>query len=81
MTCRHCGADLTSDETSCRQCGYDPQESKPFPERPKVISFRHHQQAARRASRRRLTMSSTMWWLLVIVAVSLMLPYLLPVHS
>lgn len=80
MICRQCGASLTSNETRCHQCGYDPQTTEPR-QPAKVISFAQRRRTARKAARPRRPMNPTLWWLMVIVALSLLVPYVLPIHG
>ena len=80
MICRHCGASLTSNETRCRQCGFDPHavESR---QPAKVISLNQRRRTVRKAAHPRRAMNPTLWWLLIVVALSLLIPYILPIRA
>ncbi|MCL5066664.1 MAG: zinc-ribbon domain-containing protein [Firmicutes bacterium] len=80
LICRHCGASLTSDETSCPQCGFDAQPLR-IPPSAKIISLQQRRRVARRALHVPKGMRSTLWWLLFIIVAALVIPYLMPLHA
>ena len=82
MTCEHCGAKVVDGGQVCSVCGTECSAAMPE-SRPlgRVVPFRPKKRVPERApspkpiKRRR---SPALWWIIAIVAVSLVLPYVLP---
>ncbi len=84
MTCEHCGSLLSRNESTCPQCGFEVSSPPPTKKRAKVVPFRPRKK--RRPSpppkgqHGRSARGPVFWWILAIIGVSLLLPYVVPMH-
>ncbi|MCL6562918.1 MAG: hypothetical protein K6U87_07920 [Firmicutes bacterium] len=82
MTCPRCGAEVPDLRVACRYCGNAAYAIKPAA-RPrsggKVIPFRPRK-LKRQRGKRSFKPDRFMWWLISILVLSLLLPYLVPMH-
>ncbi|SMC07565.1 hypothetical protein SAMN00768000_3446 [Sulfobacillus thermosulfidooxidans DSM 9293] len=81
MTCEHCGSLLSRDESTCPQCGFEVPSPAPIKKSAKVVPFRPRKKRRRPSPPKgRYAGGPVFWWIVAIIAISLLLPYIIPMH-